>query len=155
MTIRILAIGKVREPALAELCGEYAERVSRYGHKMIIEEVREEPGGREPAHILEKEAERLRARLTEAAYTVALDREGDELDSQALAAFLGRIQDQGLKELAFLVGGHLGLKPELVKSCRRAISLSKLTFTHEMARLILLEQLYRANTILRGEPYHK
>jgi len=93
--------------------------------------------------------------LPEGAFTVALDLTGDELDSPALAAFLGRMQDQGLKELVFLVGGHLGLKPELVKSCRRVFSLSKLTFTHEMARLILLEQLYRANTILRGEPYHK
>jgi len=155
LTIRILAVGKVREPALVELCVEYAARINRYGHKLIIEEVREEPGGREPAVIIGKEAERLFSRLPEGAYTVALDLTGDELDSSALAAFLGRMQDEGLKELVFLVGGHLGLKPELVKSCRRGISLSKLTFTHEMARLTLLEQLYRANTILRGEPYHK
>jgi 23S rRNA (pseudouridine1915-N3)-methyltransferase len=153
--IVILTVGRIRDSALAGLCAEYAERVRRYGHSLDIEEVKEEPGSRESAYILKKEGERLRSRLGSGAYSVALDLSGRACDSRGLARLFEKLSNQGVKKVVFIVGGHLGLDPELVASCDWVLSLSPMTFPHELARLILLEQLYRSNTIIRGEPYHK
>ncbi|MFC1537591.1 23S rRNA (pseudouridine(1915)-N(3))-methyltransferase RlmH [Gemmatimonadota bacterium] len=153
--IVILTVGRIRDSALAGLCTEYAERIQRYGHSLNIEEVKEEPGSREKAYILKKEADRLRSRLGSNAYSVALDLSGRSCDSHGLARRFEDLSRQGVKKVVFIVGGHLGLDPDLVSSCDWVLSLSPMTFPHELARLILLEQLYRANTIIRGEPYHK
>ncbi|MBN2289778.1 MAG: 23S rRNA (pseudouridine(1915)-N(3))-methyltransferase RlmH [Candidatus Glassbacteria bacterium] len=155
MKILILAVGRVRDPALAGLCEDYAARVRRYGHRLTVEEVREEPGSKQTAEVLTGEAGRLRSRLAADTYTVALDPAGEACDSPGLARRLNSLAERAVKKVAFLVGGHLGLDPALVSGCDWALSLSPMTFPHELARLILLEQLYRANTILRGEPYHK
>ena len=155
MNIIVLAIGRMRNPALAALCEDYAVRIRRYGHSLSIEEVREESGGKQAARILRKEAERLKSRLPEGAYSVALDRAGEACDSPGLACRLNNLAEQAVKRVVFLVGGHLGLDPALVSSCDWTLSLSPMTFPHELARLVLLEQIYRANTILRGEHYHK
>jgi 23S rRNA (pseudouridine1915-N3)-methyltransferase len=155
LNLTLLTVGRLREPSLARLCEDYAARISRYGHDLRVEEIKEEPGGRESALIVQREAERLRARLPKGAYTVALDPAGEEIDSPGLAKRLDRLGLQGISRIAFLVGGPLGLEQSLAASCDWRLSLSRLTFTHEMARMILLEQLYRACTIQRGEPYHK
>jgi len=155
VNILVLAVGRMRDSALAALCEDYAVRIRRYGHSLSIEEVREEPGGKPAARILGKEAERLRSRLPGDAYSVALDRAGEACDSPGLACRLNNLAEQGVKRVVFLVGGHLGLDPALVSNCDWTLSLSPMTFPHELARLVLLEQIYRANTILRGEPYHK
>ena len=155
MKIVILTVGRIRDSALAVLCAEYAERIQRYGHSLDVEEVKEEPGKRDSSYVLRKEAERLKARLSSDAYCVALDLSGRSCDSQKLARRLEELSMQGVKKAVFIVGGHLGLDPDLVAGCDWVLSLSQMTFTHELARLILLEQLYRANTIIRGEPYHK
>jgi 23S rRNA (pseudouridine1915-N3)-methyltransferase len=155
MNILILAVGRLREEPLARLCEDYALRIRRGGHQLTVEEVREEPGYREPADILSREAGRLRSRLPEETYAIALDSGGKEYDSVAFAGRLEALGRQGINKISFLVGGHLGLERRLIEQCKEAISLSRLTFPHQLARLILLEQLYRANTILRGEPYHK
>ena len=155
MKILILAVGRLRDKAIAALCEEYAGRIRRYGLQLSLEEVKEEAGNQDPSLILRKEAERLRSRLPEGAYTVALDSGGDCCDSPTFARRLNQLMLQGRNKVVFLVGGHLGLEPGLVSSCDWVLSLSQMTFSHEMVRLIFLEQLYRANTILRGEPYHK
>lgn len=155
MDIVILAVGRIRNTALAGLCEDYAGRIRRYGHRLSFEEVKEEPGGRQAARILDKEAERLRARLPEDACWVAIDLSGEACDSPGMARWLNKLAEQAVKKVVFIIGGHLGLESALVSSCDWSLSLSPLTFPHELARLILLEQLYRANTILRGEPYHK
>jgi len=155
LNMLVLAVGRMREEALALLCEDYLGRIHRYGHRVSVEEVKEESGKREPSLILKKEAERLRSRLPQGAFKIALDREGEFCDSPGLARRLEELMLQGRDRVVFLVGGHLGLQKDLISSCDWVLSLSRMTFTHEMARLILLEQLYRANTILRGEPYHK
>lgn len=155
MNIKILAVGRIREKPLVALCEEYADRIRKYGHTLSIEEVKDEPGGGQPARILAREAERLRSRIPQGACSIAVDISGESCSSKALAEKIGALMMQGTKQVVFLIGGPLGLERELVASCRWVFSLSQLTFTHEMARLIMLEQLYRANTILRGEPYHK
>ncbi len=155
MNITILTVGKIREKPVAALCEEYAGRIRKYGHTLSIEEVKEEPGDRPDDKILAKEAERLRSRIPQGAYSIAMDISGETCSSTAFAERIGDLLMQGANKVVFLIGGPLGLERKLIASCRRVFSLSELTFTHEMARLILLEQLYRANTILRGEPYHK
>lgn len=155
MNITILTVGKIREKPVAALCEEYAGRIRKYGHTLSIEEVKEEPGDRPYHKILAKEAERLRSRIPQDAYSIAMDISGETCSSTAFAERIGDLMMQGANKVVFIIGGPLGLERKLIASCRWVFSLSELTFTHEMARLILLEQLYRANTILRGEPYHK
>ena len=155
MNITILTIGKIREKPVAALCEEYAGRIRKYGHTLSIEEVKEEPGDRPYDKILAKEAERLRSRIPQDAYSIAMDISGETCSSTAFAERIGDLMMQGANKVVFIIGGPLGLERKLIASCRWVFSLSELTFTHEMARLILLEQIYRANTILRGEPYHK
>ena len=155
MNITILAVGKIREKSLAALCEEYAGRIRKYGHSVSIAEIKDEPGGGKADRILAGEAERLRSRIPQDAYSIAVDSSGDRCSSTTFAEIFGDLMMSGVNKVVFIIGGPLGLERKLVEGCRWVFSLSSLTFTHEMARLILLEQLYRANTILRGEPYHK
>ncbi|MFH1070976.1 MAG: 23S rRNA (pseudouridine(1915)-N(3))-methyltransferase RlmH [Candidatus Glassbacteria bacterium] len=155
LEITILAVGKIREKAIAGLCAEYAGRIERQGHTVRTVEVRDEPGDRSEKQVLAAEAERIRAKLQAGAFVAALDREGKSLDSRELAGWLGRLAESGRQRLCFVIGGPLGLDRSLAGRCDFSLSLSKMTLPHELARLVLLEQLYRANTILRGEPYHK
>ena len=155
LNITILTVGRIREKPIAALCEEYTGRIRKYGHRVSIVEIKDEPGDGQPARILAGEAGRLRSHIPRDAYSIALDVSGETFSSNALAEKLGDLMMQGSNEVVFLIGGPLGLDRDLVAGCRWVFSLSSLTFTHEMSRLILLEQLYRANTILRGEPYHK
>lgn len=155
MDIVIVSVGKVKDNHLASLCNDYAERIQHYGHSISVLEVKEEPGGRPDGMVVEKESARIAERIPAGAWTVAMDLRGEVLTSTRLAStFSGWIND-GIRTVCFLIGGQLGLSRELVSSCRMRLALSRLTLTHEMARMVLLEQLYRANTIIRGEPYHK
>ncbi len=110
--------------------------------------------GRTPEESRRLEGERLRERLPAGAETVALDLHGAPWSSEDLARLLGRWRDAS-RPMAFLVGGSGGLDPALTAACRHRWSLGAITLPHELARVVLLEQLYRAFTILRGEPYHK
>lgn len=101
-----------------------------------------------------KEAELVRAQLATGSYLVLLDEKGKQLSSPQLATFLNQRMVSGLKELAIAVGGAFGFDESLKQEAGQLLSLSRLTFTHQMARLVLAEQLYRAMTILRNEPYH-
>lgn len=103
---------------------------------------------------LRLEAQSLLKALPEGAFSVALDQRGRMLDSPGLAGFLTDLDEKGVRDLAIFVGGHFGLAPELLERADTTLSLSRMTFTHEMARLILVEQIYRACTIRAGEPYH-
>jgi 23S rRNA (pseudouridine1915-N3)-methyltransferase len=138
--LTVLAVGKLRDAWVKAGCDEYAQRVR----------------ARLPLDIVEvKDAAELTRRLPARAEVWALDERGRELTSEELAATLKRAMDGGAQGLAFLVGGADGLPPELVKGARVRWSLGRLTLPHRLARLILLEQLYRALSIIRGEPYHR
>jgi 23S rRNA (pseudouridine1915-N3)-methyltransferase len=150
--IALLAVGKLR-PSLREACDDYLRRLSRY---VRVREVEVREAARAPTLAAQRrqEAARLRERAPAGADIVVLAREGRSLTSDALARQMERWQLAG-RPLVLLLGGSRGLDPELMAEAEMRWSLGPLTLPHELARLVVLEQVYRAFTILRGEPYHK
>ncbi|MBR1635864.1 MAG: 23S rRNA (pseudouridine(1915)-N(3))-methyltransferase RlmH [Lachnospiraceae bacterium] len=159
MTITVLCVGKIKERYLKDAVAEYLKRLSRYA-KIEIAEVRdertkEEPTERERAQVLDIEGERLLARIGERDYVIALAIDGKEMDSEGLAAFVGGRMNQGDSRLCFVIGGSYGLSEQVLRRADAAFSFSKMTFPHQLMRVILLEQVYRSFRILNHEPYHK
>jgi 23S rRNA (pseudouridine1915-N3)-methyltransferase len=152
MRFRIIWTGKTRDARLRALIDDYAERLSHFV-RCEVTEIREQ--GRTDKTGIDKETRRISDALRPASLTVLLDPEGAEWTSQELARQLRKWEGNGIKEVAFVVGGPNGLAPELVSQADKRWSLSRLTLTHEMARVLLFEQLYRAFTIIHGLPYQK
>ena len=154
MKIRVLCVGKPRERGMVELHDEYAERIRRLGveyETSFAAEVRAD-GRYSDDHVRERESRALLEALDGKGALIALDRGGRALSSEELAGCLER---WAMPRAQFLVGGPLGHHPGLLREAGHVWSLSSLTFPHELVRVILAEQLYRALTILRGMPYHK
>lgn len=152
MRFRIIWTGKTRDARLRALIDDYAERLSHFV-RCEVTELREL--GRSDKSGIDKETRRISDALRPGSLTVFLDPEGSEWTSQELAAQVRGWEGNGVKEVAFVVGGPNGLAPELISRADKRWSLSRLTLTHEMARVLLLEQLYRAYTIVHGLPYQK
>ena len=152
MKFRIIWTGKTRDARLRALIDDYAERLSHFVRCEVTE--LKELGRTDKAGI-DKETKRISDALRPGSLTILLDPESAEWTSQDLAAQLKTWEGNGVKEIAFVVGGPNGLAPELVALADKRWSLSRLTLTHEMARVLLLEQLYRAFTIVHGLPYQK
>ncbi len=155
MRLEFLFSGKTKEKYLAAGIEDYTRRLSRYLKVEIktVKETRIQKG--EPDNLLiEKESENLLQHVG-GDYLVCLDRTGKQLDSPGLAKQMERWEMQGIKKITFAIGGPLGLSKTILHKADVVLSLSPLTFTHEMARMILLEQLYRACTIKAGGKYHK
>ena len=152
MKFRIIWTGKTRDARLRALVEDYAERLSHFV-RCEVTELREL--GRTDKAGIDKETKRISDALRPGSLTILLDPAGAEWTSQDLAAQLKNWEDNGVKEIAFVVGGPNGLAPELVARADKRWSLSRLTLTHEMARVLLVEQLYRAFTIIHGLPYQK
>lgn len=153
MRIRFIWTGKTKDPRLRALIDEYKERISHFVRCEIVE-LRESPGAERKAGI-DKDSQRISDRLSSPGTTVLLDPQGTEWSSEELATEVRRWENSGTKEVAFIVGGPKGVSPELSRRVGKRWSLSRLTLTHEMARVVLLEQLYRAYTIIHGLPYQK
>jgi 23S rRNA (pseudouridine1915-N3)-methyltransferase len=143
--------GRLLQPAMAE----YESRARRYWPLELVE-IREERArkGLSDEHVREAEAERILKRVPKSAALVVLTRSGTAWSSTQLAQHLGSLALHG-GEMAFVIGGALGLGESILAQSRQRLSLSGLTLPHDLARLVLLEQIYRAGTIVRGEPYHK
>jgi 23S rRNA (pseudouridine1915-N3)-methyltransferase len=152
MRFRIIWPGKTKDARLRALIEDYAGRLSHFVRCEVTE--LKEPGRVDKAGI-DKETKRISDGLRPGAVTVLLDPEGAEWTSQQLADQVRSWETNGIKEVAFIVGGPHGVAPELVMRADKRWSLSRLTLTHEMARVLLLEQLYRAYTIVHGLPYQK
>ena len=152
MKIRVLWVGKTQEEWVRRGIEEYAGRVRRY-LPLEIGEVREEKGARMEAG-REAECGRLMKLVPKNTRLIILDERGDELTSSQLAVFLGAERDRGTGELVFAVGGAYGFSEAFRARAAKTLALSRMTFTHQMARIFLLEQIYRGFTILNGEPYH-
>jgi 23S rRNA (pseudouridine1915-N3)-methyltransferase len=150
--LRVLWVGKIQEEWMRRGIEEYAGRVRRYLPLEIIE-VREEKGAQAEAGRA-SEGERLAKVLPKNARLILLDERGEEMTSPQLAAFLGAERDRGTGELVFAVGGAYGFSEAFRSRAVRTIALSRLTFTHQMVRVFLLEQIYRGLTILNNEAYH-
>ncbi|HEX6751041.1 MAG TPA: 23S rRNA (pseudouridine(1915)-N(3))-methyltransferase RlmH [Longimicrobium sp.] len=155
MKITLLAVGRPRGTA-AELVAEYEARAKRY-FTFEAGEVKEEPFRRpgDAARVRDEEGKRLLARVPAGAEIVALHEAGRQWTSQRLAEWLEELAVRGSPGAAFVIGGAYGLSDEILSRARHQLSLSAMTLPHEIARLVLAEQLYRAGTILRNEPYHK
>jgi len=153
--LELLFLGKTKEKYLATGIDDYAKRLSRY-LKVEIKTLKEGKAKKGvPENLLiEKESEKL-MQNSQGSYLVCLDRTGKQMDSLELAKQMERWEMQGIKKISFAIGGHLGLSSAILYKADLVLSFSPMTFTHEMSRLLLLEQLYRACTIKAGEKYHK
>jgi 23S rRNA (pseudouridine1915-N3)-methyltransferase len=152
MRFRIIWTGKTRDARLRALIDDYAERLSHFVRCEVVE-VREV--GRSDKTGIDKETRRISDALRSGGLTVLLDPEGVEWTSQQLAAQVKGWEGNGTKEVAFVVGGPNGVTDDFKSRADKRWSLSRLTLTHEMARVVLFEQLYRAYTIIHGLPYQK
>lgn len=156
LKIKIIVVDRTRSPFLREGESFYLRRLRKYV-QVDWEEVKpvRMAKGRRDEEILDGEAGFLSRKIMPKDYVVALDRAGEALDSEELARWLEHLSHRAPGGVSFIIGGPLGLSERLVKGAQKVLSLSRLTLTHEMSRLLLLEQLYRAMTILRGEKYHR
>lgn len=158
MKITILAVGKLKEKYLRDGVAEYMKRLSPFAKIECVEIAEEKmPDDFSPAEkekTLAREGERLLARVPEGSELIVLDVAGEHLSSEELAARLGEWMVSGASHLTFLIGGAFGLSPAVRKAARLRLSFSRMTFTHQMVRMLLVEQIYRAFKILRGEKYH-
>lgn len=154
MKVLVVVVGRVRG-GLAAPVAEYEKRAGRYWKFEVVEVAA--GAGREssPTAVKEAEAERILARIAPELEVVALTRDGTAMDSRELSRYLEEHGVRASSGVAFIIGGAFGLGPTVLERARRRMALSAMTLPHEMARLVLAEQLYRAGTILRGEPYHK
>ena len=159
MQIRIIAVGKVKEKYLREGIKDYQTRLSKYAKLSIIELTDEKtPDGASPAledTIRDTEGRRILDQIRPDDYCLALDIQGKSLSSTDLADSLETLATYGRSKLAIIIGGSLGLSDEVLARADERISFSAMTFPHQLMRLILLEQIYRAFKINRNEPYHK
>lgn len=154
MRVLLIAVGKPRDAALLAAIREYEGRAARYW-PLASHEVREEPGrATSPALVREREGERLLARTPPGCRIVACDPAGDAMSSEQFYRWLTEARVEA-RDVAFIVGGAHGLSPAVLQRSERRLLLAPWTLPHELARLVLAEQLYRAGTIARGEPYHK
>jgi len=153
--LTILWPGKTRDRRLAGMIEEYLEKIRRYC-KLDVMEIREEgrSSGTVPRARIEKEGRKILKACRPGEMRVALDERGKEMTSEEFAAFLGRALERTPAGVKLIIGGPYGLSNEVMKESEHRWALSKLTLTHETARLVALDQVYRAFTIMKGEPYH-
>lgn len=155
MKFRVVAVGKPRAQHLAAAIQDYEKRAARYW-PLEFRDVREEAArGATPDQVREREGERLLAAAGANAFVVACDAAGEARTSAEFAGWMHAERERANRDVAFLIGGAYGLSRDVRDSAGQTLSLSRFTFPHELARLMLAEQLYRAGTIVRGEPYHK
>ena len=157
--ITVVAAGRIKEQFFARAIDEYSKRLSRYCRLEIVEVADEKTPDEASPHeeelIKRKEGVRLLKSIPDNAFCVALAIEGSAFSSEELADFIGKKALEGTSHICFVIGGSLGLSGEVMKRADLALSFSKMTFPHQLMRVILLEQIYRAYRILNHEPYHK
>jgi len=158
MKITIVAVGKIKEKYLSAGIAEFVKRLTPYC-KLNIVEIDEEkmpdnPSDAEKAKALAKEGERMLKQISPDSYLIVLDVVGKPASSEELAAKLNDLALTGQSNITFAIGGAFGLSPAIRNAAKERLSFSKMTFTHQMIRLLLVEQVYRAFKINRGEPYH-
>ncbi|HHY81592.1 MAG TPA: 23S rRNA (pseudouridine(1915)-N(3))-methyltransferase RlmH [Clostridiales bacterium] len=159
MNIRIICVGKIKEKYLTQGISEYIKRLSRYAKVEIIEvEDEKAPETLSPSEediVKQKEGARISRHFRDGSVKIVLAIEGKAYTSEEFSAKLHQYGLSGQSQLDFVIGGSLGLDPTVVKQADLVLSFSKMTFPHQLMRLILLEQIYRAFKIIKGEPYHK
>lgn len=159
MKIKIYCIGKIKEQYLRDGINEYVKRISPYSNLEIIEvmdsKVKDNPNDFDIKKAKDEEGSRVLKLLKNSDYLIGLDLNKKEFTSEEFASFIDKKLAEGGSTISFVIGGSYGLSDELKNRCNSSITLSKMTFLHQMTRLILLEQIYRAFKILNNETYHK
>ena len=159
MKITVLTVGKIKEKYFNDGIAEYSKRLSRYCKLEIVEVADEKTPDNasetEELQIKEKEGDRLLKYIKEDAYVIALAIEGKQLDSVELSQKIEKLGINGTSHIIFIIGGSLGLDDRILKRADFKLSFSRMTFPHQMMRMVLLEQIYRAYRIMKNEPYHK
>ena len=159
MRITIISVGKIKEKFYRDAIAEYAKRLSRYCKLEIVEVEDEKTPDRaselEEMQIKEKEAERILKYVKEDAFVMTLEIAGKMFDSVEFSQKIEKLGVQGTSHIQFIIGGSLGLHESICKRSDLAVSFSKMTFPHQLMRVVLLEQIYRWYLIMNGEPYHK
>ena len=159
MNVTLICIGRLKEDYLKSACAEYQKRLAGFC-RFTVEEIEAErlpetPSDAEIAAALEKEGERILAKIPRNAYTVALCIEGKQQTSEELAELIQHIPVQGSGVAAFIIGSSFGLSDRVKSSAQLKLSMSKMTFPHQLARVMLMEQIYRAYSIINNRRYHK
>ncbi|HIT64841.1 MAG TPA: 23S rRNA (pseudouridine(1915)-N(3))-methyltransferase RlmH [Candidatus Ventrimonas merdavium] len=159
MKITLVTVGKIKEKFYTDAIAEYTKRLSRYCKLEIVqvadEKTPDKASETEERQIKEREGKRVLAQIKEGAYVIALAIQGEMLSSEQLAGKLERLGIEGQSQLVLVIGGSLGLSEEVLRRADYQLSFSRMTFPHQLMRVILLEQLYRSYRIIQGEPYHK
>ena len=159
MKITIITVGKIKEKYLKDAISEYTKRLTKYC-KLDIIEVADEKTPDNASEVVEeqiraKEAERILKHVKDDAYVITLEINGKQLTSEELADKVEKLGVQGTSHIIFIIGGSIGLGKDVLAKSNYALSFSKMTFPHQLMRVILLEQIYRSYRIINGEPYHK
>lgn len=159
MKITVITVGKIKEKYLKDAIVEYSKRLSKYC-KLEIVEVADEKTPDNASEVVEdsirsKEAERILKYVKDDAFVITLEIKGKQLTSEELADKIDKLGVQGTSHIIFIIGGSIGLGQEVLQKSDYALSFSKMTFPHQLMRVILLEQVYRSYRIINGEPYHK
>jgi 23S rRNA (pseudouridine1915-N3)-methyltransferase len=159
MKITLLTVGKIKETYLKSAIEEYRKRLSKYCKLEIIEVADEKTPDQASETvencIREKEGERLLKHIRDDAFVITLEIQGSQLTSEELAGKVEKLAVSGTSHIIFVIGGSIGLGREVMKRSDYALSFSRMTFPHQLMRVILLEQIYRSYRIIQGEPYHK
>ena len=159
MRINIVCVGKIKEKYLKLGIAEFKKRLSKYCKLEIIEledeKAPENLSDKEMLMIKEKEGKKILSKIKDNSYVIALAIDGKNLSSEELAETINKLGVRGISNITFVIGGSLGLSDEVLSRADYKLSFSKMTFPHQLMRLILLEQVYRAYRINNGEPYHK
>lgn len=159
MKITLITVGKIKEKYLKDAIAEYSKRLSKYCKLEIIEVPDEKTPDNASAvvedNIRAKEAQRILKHIKEDAYVITLEILGKQMSSEELANQIEQLGVTGISHIVFVIGGSIGLGQDVLKRSNFAISFSRMTFPHQLMRVILLEQVYRSYRIINGEPYHK
>ena len=159
MKITLVTVGKIKERYFEDAIKEYSKRLGRYCRLDIIQVQDEKtPDGAGEAmerQIKDKEGQRILSNIKDGAYVIALAIEGRMLSSEELASRLQKLGVDGISHIVFVIGGSLGLSKKVLERADYKLSFSRMTFPHQLMRVILLEQIYRSYRIVNGEPYHK
>lgn len=159
MNIRIVTVGKVKEKYIQEGIKEFTKRLSRYCLLDIVEvddeKAPENLSKKEMEIVKTREGERILAKIPQNSFIISLEIQGKQLSSEELSKKIDDLMVNGINDITFVIGGSLGLSTEVMNRSDFKLSFSKMTFPHQLMRLILLEQVYRAWKIINGEPYHK
>ena len=156
MKITLITVGKIKEKFFQDAIAEYSKRLSRYCKLEIIQVADEKtPDGASEAVETQIKGDRILSNIKDGSFVVALAINGNMLDSEELAAKIEKWGVSGISQIVFIIGGSLGLSNQVLVRADYKLSFSKMTFPHQLMRVILLEQIYRSYRIIQGEPYHK